>query len=82
MDQKSLLLKDLRHSWHPYTQMSTLVTEPPLLIDRAEGLFLFDADGNRYYDAISSWWCQVHGHGHDPCAGRRSCAERRNPGAD
>jgi adenosylmethionine-8-amino-7-oxononanoate aminotransferase len=64
MDRKSLLLKDLRHSWHPYTQMSTLTTEPPMLIDRAEGLFLFDAEGNRYYDAISSWWCVVHGHGH------------------
>ena len=64
MDQKRLLRKDMRHSWHPYTQMSTLVTEPPILIDRAEGLFLFDADGNRYYDAISSWWCVVHGHGH------------------
>jgi adenosylmethionine-8-amino-7-oxononanoate aminotransferase len=64
MDRKSLLLKDLRHSWHPYTQMSTLATEPPMLIDRAEGLFLIDAEGNRYYDAISSWWCVVHGHGH------------------
>ena len=64
MDRKNLLRKDLRHSWHPYTQMSTLVTEPPTLIDRAEGLFLFDAEGNRYYDAISSWWCVVHGHGH------------------
>jgi adenosylmethionine-8-amino-7-oxononanoate aminotransferase len=64
MDQKTWLRKDLRHSWHPYTQMSTLVTEPPMLIDRAEGLFLFDAEGNRYYDAISSWWCNVHGHGH------------------
>ena len=64
MDRKNLLRKDLRHSWHPYTQMSTLVTEPPMLIDRAEGLFLFDEEGNRYYDAISSWWCVVHGHGH------------------
>ena len=64
MDPKTWLRKDLRHSWHPYTQMSTLVTEPPMLIDRAEGLFLFDAEGNRYYDAISSWWCLVHGHGH------------------
>jgi adenosylmethionine-8-amino-7-oxononanoate aminotransferase len=55
---------DLRHCWHPYTQMSALVTDPPLRVVRAEGLFLFDADGNRYYDAISSWWCVVHGHGH------------------
>jgi adenosylmethionine-8-amino-7-oxononanoate aminotransferase len=44
--------------------MSTLVTDPPLWIERAKGLHLVDADGNRYYDAISSWWCVVHGHGH------------------
>jgi adenosylmethionine-8-amino-7-oxononanoate aminotransferase len=64
MDPKEWLRKDLRHSWHPYTQMGALASDPPLLVDRAEGLFLFDADGNRYYDAISSWWCVVHGHGH------------------
>ena len=64
MDRNTLLRKDLRHSWHPYTQMSALAAEPPLMIERAEGLFLVDAEGNRYYDAISSWWCNVHGHGH------------------
>ena len=64
MDRKEWLRKDLRHNWHPYTQMSALASDPPLQIDRAEGLFLYDADGNRYYDAISSWWCVVHGHGH------------------
>ena len=50
--------------WHPYTQMSLYDADPPLRIERAEGLFLYDAHGNRYYDAISSWWCVVHGHGH------------------
>ncbi len=64
MDGKEWLRKDLRHNWHPYTQMSALASEPPMRVDRAEGLFLFDAEGNRYYDAISSWWCNVHGHGH------------------
>ena len=54
----------LRHCWHPYTQMSVVGTDPPLRVARAEGLFLYDTDGNRYYDAISSWWCVVHGHGH------------------
>jgi adenosylmethionine-8-amino-7-oxononanoate aminotransferase len=58
------LEKDLRYNWHPYTQMRTLAAEPPLLITRAEGRKLYDADGNAYYDAIASWWCNVHGHGH------------------
>jgi len=63
-DRNKWIRKDLRHSWHPYTQMSALVSDPPLLIERAEGLFLYDSEGARYYDAISSWWCVVHGHGH------------------
>ncbi len=58
------LEKDLAYNWHPYTQMRTLREHPPLLIERAEGLKLYDAEGRWYYDTISSWWCNVHGHGH------------------
>jgi adenosylmethionine-8-amino-7-oxononanoate aminotransferase len=51
---------DRRHVWHPFTQMS-LWTEP-LLIERGEGSYLFDADGRRYIDGTSSLWVTVHGH--------------------
>jgi len=37
---------------------------PPILIEKAQGLKLYDTDGNFYYDTISSWWCNVHGHNH------------------
>ena len=33
-----------------------------LPIDRAEGVYLYDADGNRYIDAIASWYTSVYGH--------------------
>jgi len=55
---------DLATIWHPYTQMSMLRDHPPLCIARAEGLKLYDEAGGWYYDTISSWWCNVHGHGH------------------
>ena len=58
------LEKDLTYNWHPYTQMRNMRDDPPLYITRAEGLKLYDAEGNAYYDTISSWWCNVHGHGH------------------
>ncbi|MDI6741097.1 MAG: adenosylmethionine--8-amino-7-oxononanoate transaminase [Smithella sp.] len=58
------LEKDLAHNWHPYTQMSTLRDNPPLLIERAEGIKICDSSGRWYYDTISSWWCNIHGHGH------------------
>jgi adenosylmethionine-8-amino-7-oxononanoate transaminase len=56
--------RDLAHMWHPYTQMKDCETLPPVLIDRAQGLKLYDDAGNFYYDTISSWWCNIHGHSH------------------
>lgn len=48
--------------WHPCTQMKQLEAAPPLAIARGEGPWLIDADGNRYLDAISSWWVNLFGH--------------------
>lgn len=56
--------KDLRFIWHPYTQMQDCQKFPPILIEKAKGIKLFDSGGNFYYDTISSWWCNVHGHNH------------------
>lgn len=56
--------KDLQYIWHPYTQMKDCRKFPPILIERAKGVKLYDNKGNFYYDTISSWWCNVHGHNH------------------
>jgi adenosylmethionine-8-amino-7-oxononanoate aminotransferase len=52
---------DRRLVWHAFTQMAEY---EPLVLDRAEGCTLIDVDGNRYLDATSSLWCNVHGHRH------------------
>ena len=49
--------------WHPCTQMKAHETLPLLPIARAEGAWLYDFDGRRYLDAISSWWVNLFGHG-------------------
>ncbi len=36
----------------------------PLFIDRGEGPYLFDADGNRYLDFVGSWGPLILGHAH------------------
>lgn len=60
---KELLLeKDKNHLWYPFTQMQEHLSDGPLIIERGEGPFLFDIDGNRYYDGVSSLWLNVHGH--------------------
>jgi adenosylmethionine-8-amino-7-oxononanoate aminotransferase len=48
--------------WHPCTQMKQLETMPPLAIARGEGPWLIDHNGQRYLDAISSWWVNLFGH--------------------
>ncbi|MFZ5776299.1 MAG: adenosylmethionine--8-amino-7-oxononanoate transaminase [Thermodesulfobacteriota bacterium] len=60
----SLQEKDKRFLWHPYTQMRDYAERDLLLVDRAQGVRLFDVQGREYFDTISSWWCIVHGHCH------------------
>jgi adenosylmethionine---8-amino-7-oxononanoate aminotransferase len=56
---------DKQYVWHPYTPMAEYLTQTdPLVIARAAGARLFDANGRSYLDANSSWYCAVLGHGH------------------
>ena len=56
---------DLAHVWHPCTQMKDHEREMPLVPLRSgAGAWLTDLDGNRYLDAISSWWVNLWGHAH------------------
>jgi adenosylmethionine---8-amino-7-oxononanoate aminotransferase len=50
--------------WHPFTQQRGWEAEEPVIVERAEGVQLIDAEGRRYLDGVSSLWCNVHGHGH------------------
>ncbi len=52
---------DREHCWHPFTQMAEY---EPLVIERAEGVWLYDTSGKRYLDGISSMWCNLVGHHH------------------
>jgi adenosylmethionine-8-amino-7-oxononanoate aminotransferase len=52
--------RDLKVIWHHYTQMKTAM--PPVPIIRGDGACLFDENGKKYIDAISSWWVNIHGH--------------------
>lgn len=57
-----LAARDLQHIWHPCSQMKDYETLPPIVIDHAEGPYLYDVNGKAYLDIISSWWCNLLGH--------------------
>lgn len=62
MKNDDLLQRSRSAVWHPCTQMKSLETLPPIPIRRAEGVWLYDYDGNRYLDGVSSWWVNLFGH--------------------
>ena len=55
----NLIERDKKVIWHPYSQMKGISV---IGIIRGEGAYLFDEEGNKYIDAISSWWVNTHGH--------------------
>ncbi|MGA8573749.1 MAG: adenosylmethionine--8-amino-7-oxononanoate transaminase [Desulfobaccales bacterium] len=61
-DRDTLARWDREHLWHPFTQMKGFLEEELLIITRGEGSFLFDQEGNRYLDGVSSLWANLHGH--------------------
>ncbi len=54
---------DKKYVWHPFTQMKDYAGATPLIIEKDEGFYLIDIDGNRYIDGVTSLWVLVHGHG-------------------
>lgn len=58
----SLTERDAKVIWHPYTQHKDIL--PPIPVIKGKGTLLFDDKGQSYIDAISSWWVNIHGHGH------------------
>lgn len=62
MINQTLASRDLSVLWHPCSQMKDHEKSPLIPIKKGEGVWLEDFDGNRYLDAISSWWVNLFGH--------------------
>lgn len=62
MSNQDLLNRSLQSVWHPCTQMKQHETFPLVPIKKGDGVWLYDADGARYLDAVSSWWVNLFGH--------------------
>ena len=60
----NLAARSVAAVWHPCTQMQLLADAPPIALARGDGPWLYDTEGRRYLDAISSWWVNLVGHAH------------------
>ena len=62
MTNQTLASRDFSVLWHPCSQMKDHEFIPVIPIKKGQGVWLEDFDGNRYLDAISSWWVNLFGH--------------------
>jgi adenosylmethionine---8-amino-7-oxononanoate aminotransferase len=56
----SLTERDKKVVWHPYTPQKSM--PEPIPVVKGDGVYIIDANGKAYIDAISSWWVTIHGH--------------------
>ena len=64
--------------WHPFADMSK-VQHAPFIIDRGEGIYVFDEEGNRYLDAAASLWYMNIGYGRDEVVDAMDAQARKLP---
>lgn len=67
MNKQEYIENDLKYIWRPFTQMKSLENEEnkPIVITKGKGIYIEDIDGNKYIDAVSSWWVNTLGHSND-----------------
>ena len=67
-DTAAISETDRAHFLHPWQIFDAIAEEGALPIAAAEGAYIYDADGNRYLDAVGGLWCTNIGLGRDEMA--------------
>lgn len=49
--------RDIQHILHPTTDLSAHKQYGPMIIERGEGIYVYDADGRKYIEGMSGLWC-------------------------
>jgi putrescine---pyruvate transaminase len=60
---KALQALDSAHYIHPFTDTAALAKRGVRIITKGEGIYIWDSEGNKIFDAMSGLWCVNVGHG-------------------
>ncbi len=64
--------------WHPFADMSK-VQHASFIVDRGEGIYVYDEEDNRYLDAAASLWYMNVGYGRDEIIDAMDAQARKLP---
>jgi putrescine aminotransferase len=78
-DTEDLWRKDRAHNIHPWTDFSTFKEEGSLVLAESEGCYIYDSEGNKFFDGIGGLWCVNIGYGSEEMAQAIADQVRRIP---
>ena len=67
-DTDDLWRKDRDHYIHPWTNFATFKDRGSEVMAEAEGVYVYNSDGDRFIDGIGGLWCVNIGYGRDEMA--------------
>ena len=74
---RNVAARDVETLLHPYTHLAAFREAGPLLIDRAKGVHVYDADGKEYIEGMSGLWCTTLGYGNEELVEAASAQMRK-----
>ena len=58
-------VRDIETLVHPYTNLARFRETGPLVLDRGQGILVYDTAGKAYIDGMAGLWCTALGHGNE-----------------
>jgi 4-aminobutyrate---pyruvate transaminase len=76
---RNLAVRDLETLVHPYTNLAALRETGPLIIERGQGVFVYDSKGKAYIEGMAGLWCTALGYGNEELVEAAAMQMRRLP---
>src|SRR6266480_3245887 len=76
---RNLAVRDLETLVHPYTNLATLRETGPLIIERGQGVFVYDSEGKAYIEGMAGLWCTALGWGNEELVEAAAAQMRKLP---
>jgi 4-aminobutyrate--pyruvate transaminase len=61
----NLATRDVETLVHPYINLASFRDTGPLVIERGQGVFVYDSDGKGYIEGMAGLWCTALGYGNE-----------------
>src|SRR5262245_48399137 len=65
MPLSNLAVRDIETLVHPYTNLATMRETGPLVLERGQGVFVYDNEGKAYIEGMAGLWCTALGYGNE-----------------